>query len=247
MKKAIRWLDAASKVQKVYEKSAGKMVDWKINMITFTFKNNMQDDDLARLILGKWFDIAKLRFGFSEYVWKAEVQERGAIHFHVISNCYIPHSELRYTWNRLLRKHKLNNIDDNSTDIHALGGVENMVKYLTDYMTQKDKEEGRRKIKGRLWGCSHGLSSAGKECLTVSFEELGSWDEELKRFSWREKIIAKGEQPPDFLDYTRVWLIPKDYYVKLPDCELKTLWVSELKKLQQQPKPDLFPLLHTTA
>lgn len=133
IKQAIRWLVASAETKKVYEKKHKRLVDWKINFATLTFHKNLQDDYLARKILSSWIEVAKYRWQINSYIWKAEPQERGAIHFHLSFNQYIPHRELNYTWNRACNKHGLNQAWDNSTDIHADENISSTEAYLTDY------------------------------------------------------------------------------------------------------------------
>lgn len=51
----------------------------------------------------------------------------------------------------------------NSTDVKAVHKIDDIAAYLIKYMAKS--EEGKRTIKGRLWGCSYNLSQANN--LTV--------------------------------------------------------------------------------
>lgn len=243
LKQSIRWLIACSDTKKVYEKRFKKRVEWKINLGTLTFKENLQDDNKARKILSQWLEMAKYRFEMKQYVWKAEPQERGAIHFHFMTNVYIPFAELNYTWNRLLCKHGFDNQNANGTDIHAVTEANNLEAYLTNYMMNEKKHEGRRLIKGRLWGCSHDISQAGKKYLFIDKEELQSISAELEKYSLYEKIKREGKEPPQFLTYNGYWILPSNYYESLPQCSLKEQWIEEISKLRQKQQKELFPVL----
>lgn len=240
IKKAIRWLVASAETKKVYEKKYKRMVPWKINFATLTFHENLQDDKKARECLSRWLEVAKYRWKINSYIWKAEPQERGAIHFHACFNQYIPHQELRYTWNRELRKHGLANINDNSTDIHADTNINNTEAYLTDYFLNEEKHAGRRKINGKLWGCSHNLSNAGKQYLLLQKDEFLQLDAELQKFSLYEIKKNKGEPIPQWLQYSGYYILPNNYYQSLPECELKQQWLSEMQLLKPTPQPALF-------
>jgi hypothetical protein len=228
LRNAIRWLIASSQVS------------WKVNMATLTFHENMTNDKLARTILSRWLEVAKYRWDMTDYVWKAEPQERGAIHFHLSTNIYIPHAELRFTWNRELRKHKLNNINDNSTDVHAISDIQSHENYLTDYMLNDEKHEGRRAIKGRLWGCSHGLSQAGKEYIAIDDDEANELQKDLWKKSLYQKLLSENKTIPDFLKFTDVYLTGTNYYKSLPECGIKSLYFDEIKKLKQHKRQKEF-------
>jgi len=227
LKNAIRWLIASSPIKKCYEKKQKKTVEYRINMCTLTFKSNMQDDKLARLLLGKWLEMSKYRFSLEHYIWKAEPQERGAIHFHISSGLYLPYKEVAYTWNRLLFKHGIDQRNANSTDVHAVTNVQNLEAYLTEYLMNEDKHAGRRMIKGRLWGCSHALSQAGKEFTCLNDSERASINDELSQYHLGNRM----QVPPDFLNFIDVYCLPENYWKLLPDCELKRMYQLELEKL----------------
>lgn len=56
----------------------------------------------------------------------------------------------------------------NSTDVKAVHKISDIAAYLVKYMAKS--EEGKRKIKGRLWGCSYSLSQANNLTIEVNPE-----------------------------------------------------------------------------
>lgn len=242
LKTALKWLCIAAKVKKVYEKKHKRMVEYKVNMITLTFGVNLLDDKQGRQILNKWLSMAKYRFGLRNYVWKAETQERGAIHFHLVSDCFIPHKELRYTWNRLLIREKLGKPFANSTDVHAIVNVKNLVGYLVEYLCNEGKQAGRRKVRGRLWSCSQALSKAGKKFVLVKEDELRSIQNDLDKFHLRHRLPQAVAEKKEWLRFIDIWYLPEDWFDKLPECEIKSLFKAELKDLQpsREDTPPLF-------
>jgi hypothetical protein len=55
--------------------------------------------------------------------------------------------------------------EPNTTDVHAVHSVSDIAAYLAKYMSKKD--EDRRLIKGRVWGCSHNLGEKNKLCIEL--------------------------------------------------------------------------------
>lgn len=243
LKQAIRWLSAAAEEKEVYEKKQKRKVKYKVSIATLTFADNMQDDNRARKLLSMWLDMAKHRFELYNYVWKAEPQERGAIHFHLILPIYIPWKELQFTWNRLLTKHGYHQLNANSTDIHAVTNAKNLEAYLASYMTDESKHEGRRQINGRLWGCSQALSKAGRDYLLVDKDELTSITEELKPYALETILEREGKEIPEFLRYNGLWILPDDYFNKLPECELKKIYFNQITEIQTRQKRLYYPQL----
>lgn len=61
----------------------------------------------------------------------------------------------------------------NTTDVHAVHKVNDLGSYLAKYFSKE--EEGRRRIKGRVWSCSKNLSSKNKlvvECTTDRHDDV---------------------------------------------------------------------------
>lgn len=234
MKRCIQWLIACSDYKKSWETKKNAYVDYRVNHATLTFHENMQNDDKAREILSNWIDTAKYRWNMRQYVWKAEPQERGAIHFHLTSNVYIPHKELNYTWNRAQRKAGLYNVNGNGTDIHAVTEELNLLDYFSNYLTDKEKHEGRRKIGGRLWGSSRDLTEAGRGYIAVADDEMIVIENDLREYDLRSKIISEGREPPDFLRLVNYWMIKPEKFGPevrhLFEMELQGLKLSQSKK-----------------
>lgn len=75
--------------------------------------------------------------------------------------------------------------DPNSTDVHAVHKVKDIAAYLAKYMSKKD--EDRRHISGRLWGCSYNLSESNKLIIEVQ----GHQDTEVIQELFKPEIEYK--------------------------------------------------------
>ena len=134
--------------------------------MTFTLsaKQGIHSDyEIKRLLFNSMMISLKRHYGIKHYVWRAEPQKNGRIHFHVVSNQFIHYQELRDEWNNCQKKlgyidlfnESNHHIDPNSTDIKAVINPKKITGYLAKYLAKSDPS--RRKIKGRLWGCSDNL------------------------------------------------------------------------------------------
>jgi len=226
LRNAMRWLIACSSLKQCYEKEKKRMVDYRINMCTLTFKKNMQDDEFARKLLGMWLDMAKHRFGLERYIWKAEPQERGAIHFHLCCGVYLPYKEVCYTWNRLLYRNGIRQVNANSTDVHAVEEEWNAEAYLTDYLMNEAKHSGRRRVTGRLWGCDRKLSKAGKFSL-----HYDKYDRE-GLYQWLSSKHLRHKVDLPFLKFIDYYIMYEHDWKNMPDCDLKLLYMAELNELR---------------
>lgn len=133
----------------------------RLAMITLTLSAPQchTDQEIKRELLNHFLITAKRRWCVDNYIWKAELQKRGAIHFHIIVDTFVDSSELRNVWNDI--QNKLGYIDifeakhghrtPNSTDIKLLRNVRQAAIYARKYVA---KEGDLREGFGRAWGSS---------------------------------------------------------------------------------------------
>ena len=176
MRRSIEWLVASSPVQRIYSKELNRAVKFQINFITLTLAEpqaGWTDRQIKSKLLQPWFKRMAYHHGLSNYVWKAEPQANGNIHFHIISDKFIHYESIRWHWNQLLRKNgcmdkftaKHGHSNPNSTDVHSVRKVNNLAAYLAKYFAKANND--RRAILGRQWGCSYSLSRSNTCCLAV--------------------------------------------------------------------------------
>ena len=120
---------------------------FKAAFITLTLSSHQEHSDqlLKSELLNQFLTEAKKRWKMTKYVWKAERQCNGNLHFHILTDVFIPYNELRNSWNRIQSKlgyiaafqkvhgHKT----PNSTDVHSLAKVKNVRQYMSKYMTKE--------------------------------------------------------------------------------------------------------------
>ena len=232
----------------LFDEVSGQSFPFKVNFITLELpapQGDVTDDQLKRKCLNEWLLYAKRKYGLRSYVWKAETQENGNLHFHLTTDSYIHWMDIRKSWLHSLRhfgfvdqyrkrmqdfhregfqirndllKHwpakkqreayeygcKTNWSFPNCTDVHAVNHVDDLAAYMIKYMSKK--EEGRRQVEGKLWGCSTNL-------LVKDKVELDSTDLEaaplIQAFADLEGQVYKG----DHFEYLRLTQKQFDTYV----------------------------------
>lgn len=179
MKNSINWLLLAAPKKWVYQKSTNKRFQFKINFITLTLPTSEQkhtDTYIKRELLHPWLMAMSYKHNLKNYIWKAETTQNGTIHFHITTDTFIHHKDIRSSWNRILNRHgyidtfRLRNghSNPNSTDVHAVKNVKNLGAYMCKYLTKND--ETRRPVTGKLWTSSSNLSASNK--LTIDSFDL---------------------------------------------------------------------------
>lgn len=150
-----------SATKRVYSDKLKSYFNFKVNFITLTLPSKqMHSDKVIHEKVFKEFIRAWKRMNADLlYVWKAETQANGNLHYHLITNSFIHHSQLRRMWNFYCEKlgycTRSKSEDPNSTDIHAVKNIKDIAAYAVKYMSKKS--EGRRVPSIRKWHCSSAL------------------------------------------------------------------------------------------
>ena len=92
--------------KKQYCRDQKKWIKFKITFITLTLASDQRhtDQEIKSKLLNSMLTEMRRDFGMLHYVWRAEKQQNGNIHFHILTNVFIPHSTLRKKWNRVQDK-----------------------------------------------------------------------------------------------------------------------------------------------
>jgi hypothetical protein len=81
------------------------------------------------------------------YIWKAELQQNGQIHYHITTNIFIRFDLIRKRWNYLQQKaglldsyyEKHGHYNPNSTDVHKVYNDDNIEAYLEKYISKQQE------------------------------------------------------------------------------------------------------------
>lgn len=164
--------------------------------------------------------------GLRNYIWKAELQKNGNIHFHLLTDFFISYQIVRDTWNNCQSKLgfissfelKHGHRDPNSTDVKAVTSINNLAGYLSKYMLKPTEKTKQQKLtadidlqrKGKVWDCSLNLKLKNAEFDFLTDELY----HELQRLDSQKLIRSVHEEfyKCFFLDKSqRTKLIPEIY------------------------------------
>lgn len=107
LKYSIQLLLCIAKEKDIYWEDGGYWFSYKIGFLTLTLpseQGQFTDSELKRKILMPFLQDLKRKYKLNNYIWKAEAQENGNIHFHLTIDVFIHHNEIRYLWNLHLAK-----------------------------------------------------------------------------------------------------------------------------------------------
>ena len=150
----------------------------------------VSDKLIKKECLEWWLSLARRKFGLTHYVWKAERQKNGNLHFHITTNCFVEIMELRKSWNLAqqrigfldLFEDKFNHRNPNSTDIRIVRNTKDLGIYLGKYIAKELNKND--KIGGKVWDCSKSLKSV-KSC---SLELYGKIETEFTNIIYENKL-----------------------------------------------------------
>lgn len=103
---ALDYLLLLARPKNVQLSESGKHFQFRIAFITLTLpaKQIHTDNQIKSLCLNSFLIELKKIYRVKNYVWRAEKQKNGNIHFHIIIDKFIPWNELRSRWNRIINK-----------------------------------------------------------------------------------------------------------------------------------------------
>ncbi len=249
IRNSVNWLVSAAEWKRVYHKDSQRSYRFKVNFITLTLPataKHITDHHFKSVMLRKFLNQCSYKYGLRNYIWKVEAQGNGNIHAHITSDTFIHYMALRRTWNKvcaaegLIDKFELKNghRDPNSTDVHAVNSKTRIAAYMAKEFCKKD--EGRRKIKGRLWSSSYSISASNKCSIAVWADESEEW---LMPLSCGSMVMKAIESEPDALGkrdkWGEVYMMDSEEWDKLKGTELHGFFQEHLSYIRSNMQ--LFP------
>jgi len=182
MVKAVTLLCQSVKPKWITNPVNGRMQYHRLSFLTLTIssRKNITAKECYNMVLQHFIQWLRRTKKITSYIWKAELQERGQIHYHFIFPDFIHYKEIRSEWNSLQRKAGLlddyvathKHADPNSTDIHEMKNVRKTAKYVVkelgkdiDAVKVKQKKEILNDVKLGL------LSQETADRLLIELQE----------------------------------------------------------------------------
>lgn len=146
MAKAITIMTQAIKPRWVYNPVTLRYQYHTFSFITLTVSSgkNITARQGYDMLLAPFLDWMRKTMEVKTYIWKAELQKRGQIHYHITTPAWIHYMEIRKKWNALQRDAGLldeyakehGHFNPNSTDVHNTRNVRKMDQYLVKELSK---------------------------------------------------------------------------------------------------------------
>jgi len=184
-----------------YKRNRKRAKYWPV-MVTLTLSDKQTHTDqwIKRHYLNTFIQTIKRRYWVENYFWRAEAQENGNIHFHVIIDKYIPAKELTSIWNEIQSDYvtaytkRTGKSNPPSTQIEGIRNYKRISLYATKYALKDDTSDTpARKIEGRIWGCSDQLRCIQSYKRSKLDEERTTIEAEIRRIDFMplEKYVVE--------------------------------------------------------
>lgn len=136
-----------------------------LSFITLTIsekERKVQPLETNTTLLAPFIRTMRRKHNMITYIWKAEFQKNGQLHYHITTPSVIHYQYIKDTWNNLLSKEGLlsNYLKEftggfpNSTDIHSVYKRKDIVWYISKEISKNVQD---KKTKGKVWDCSLNL------------------------------------------------------------------------------------------
>lgn len=169
IRKTIDLLMQLSPEKKKYNPVTGRVIKHQLSFITLTVSNDekmLSAKDGYNLLLAPFIRYMRDKKELKTYIWKAELQKRGQIHYHITTPEIIDYKTIKEYWNHLQDKAgllekfkaKYKHNQPNSTDIHQVRKINNIQAYLSKEFCKTVQNE--TPTTGKLWDCSMNLKGA---------------------------------------------------------------------------------------
>lgn len=120
--RAVAYVQLISDKQKVFCREIGKQIDFQLTFLTLTLPSRQihTDQQIRRDLLHHFITILERKYKVTHYVQRSERQRNGNLHFHIVTNKFLPHQEIKDLWNNIINK--LGYVDEYRKNMKAYHG-----------------------------------------------------------------------------------------------------------------------------
>lgn len=174
VKRAFSYMELVAKWKLVKFKNSPRSLKFKLAFITLTLPSKQihSDKELKKECFDRYLQCLRDKYKVKHYIWRAEIQGNGNIHWHVVIDKFIHHRDVRKDWNKYVNRlgyvdrfyEKFGTYDPSSTEIKSVKNSRQANSYLVKYITKGDNKMAKgeskaktRMIEGRMYGISQSL------------------------------------------------------------------------------------------
>jgi hypothetical protein len=149
MLKALKYLLLLANQKTIHNQFSGRLFKFRIAFVTLTLPSQQihSDNEIKSQLLNQLLIELRKYYRVRNYIWRAEKQRNGNLHFHILVDRFIPFQELRDRWNRICNK--LGYVDRYRADQESFhsNGFRIRDQLLKTWPARKQKEAYFRGVK----------------------------------------------------------------------------------------------------
>ena len=160
--------------------SAAYMYDNRVNQIvffTFTIQDNIADNSITNPAFSYALKRFKKDYGLHSYLWVAERQKRGAIHYHCLFDMpFTEYSILKKVWADVgakfgIKVSRKNSVSGSKNGSSKVNNVEKAIKYITKYIAKGINGANKQSFQGRSYAISRNINVKPKQISVEQAQE----------------------------------------------------------------------------
>ena len=170
---ALDCLILCTPARKVFNPIIGRSHTFQMSFITLTYSTDEIVDYLESIVHLEYFlKWLNRTIGATMYVWRLELQQRGQIHYHIVTDAFIRYDRIRDKWNSIQRNagYIKRGMAPNSTDVKSAISVSDVSRYCAKYMAKEGEKNNNytgSPIK-KFYGCSKNLQGVKRPTFDVT-------------------------------------------------------------------------------
>lgn len=143
---AINWLLLRSRPQPVFNREHQCTYFFRLNFVTLTLpaEQTHSDKEITSVCLNNFLNVLRKQAGVEDYLWKAEAQGNGRIHFHITTNKFIHWQDVRKWWKQSIEllgyvsafKAKFHHSNPPCTEIRKVKHIRKIASYISKYLAK---------------------------------------------------------------------------------------------------------------
>lgn len=202
MTKAVNYMLFVTNNKKVTNQFTGRDFKFRIAFVTLTLPSKQihSDNEIKASCLNQILIELKKVYKVKNYIWRAEKQKNGNIHFHILVDKFIPYQELRDRWNRIINKlGYVDNYRDSQKMWHS-SGFKVRVNLLKTWPKRKQLEAYNRGSKTH-WNSPNttDIHSINKIRNIKDYITKYVTKNEIKDFALKTNKIKELRNSPDYI------------------------------------------------
>nr|WP_319509407.1 hypothetical protein [uncultured Draconibacterium sp.] len=144
----------------------------KVGFFTLTLPSRQQhgDKQIKKECLNQLLTELRSDYGVKKYIWKAEKQDNGNLHFHVLTDTFLPVVEMRDRWNRIINK--LGYVHEYSKKMRKMSQAEYTAHRIKQYREKYKKQPDSKQIAKFLNAYEKGVSEKWRNPNSIDIESL---------------------------------------------------------------------------